>query len=109
MIRYVCDLALLRTTDRTVRLSDKTAQISGMPMIAPGLPLVAVHAVLHHGPSAVLHREEPMEHHCPPRDTVDFRPSRLARVNPGRRRPYARRVELASGVRRKCLPRSPLT
>lgn len=52
MIRYVCDLALLRTIDRTVRLSDKTAQISEMP-IAPGLPLVAVHAVLHHGPSAV--------------------------------------------------------
>ncbi|MGY4314965.1 hypothetical protein ACVWW1_004292 [Bradyrhizobium sp. JR3.5] len=80
MIRYVGDLALLRTIDRTVRLIDKTAQISGM--LAPGLPLVAVHALLHHGPSAVPRREEPMEAHCPHRDTVDFRPSRLARVIP---------------------------
>ena len=61
MIRQVDDLALDRSIDRTMGLVDKAAQAFGMPVIAARLPLFAVHALLHHGPFAVIGDEEAVQ------------------------------------------------
>jgi hypothetical protein len=53
--------ALERPVDRAVRLIDKTFETFRMPVIAPRLALVAVHALLHHGPFAVVGDEKTVQ------------------------------------------------
>src|SRR4051794_21088757 len=54
-------IALLRAIDGLVRLLDEARKPLRMPMIAPGLPALAVHALLHHGPLAVVGDEEAVQ------------------------------------------------
>src|SRR5690242_1330289 len=61
MVSEIDDLALARTIDGTVRLVDEVLQGLRMPVIAARLPFVAVHALLHHGPFAVVSDEEAVQ------------------------------------------------
>ena len=107
-------LPWLWTVDGAVRLVDEAGKVAGMPVIAAGLALVAVHALLHHGPVAVVGDEEPVQVeieavlHGRAVDLGDEAAG--AGEGMAHRSRCDRRAPLSSsGVRRECLPRPPQT
>ena len=61
VVGEVDDHALRRPVDRAVRLVDEALQALREPVIAPRLPGIAVHALLHHGPLAVVGHDEAVQ------------------------------------------------
>ncbi|MEH2513984.1 hypothetical protein V1291_005338 [Nitrobacteraceae bacterium AZCC 1564] len=84
MIGEIDDLALSWAIDGAVWLVDETLQAFRMPVVAARLSFVFVHALLHHGPLAVIGDEEPVQIRSKPSCTAalsTFATKRLARVS----------------------------
>ena len=61
MIGEIDDLALARPVDGPMRLVDKARETFGVPVITARLAPEAVHALLHHGPFAIVGHKETMQ------------------------------------------------